>query len=122
MAPETRRRIQLALLVAFALAGARIGYVFYQRSHDAASVAAKQQAPPLEADYYVTPKKLHDYDVQSLRRDLAGHSVWVREGYRFTFYPFDAKTRRADLAHDAGTLGPIERIEVKDVVLDPQRQ
>ena len=41
--------------------------------------------------------------------------VWIREGYRFTYYPYAGHT---DFQHPAGTLGPIEKLDIKDVVVD----
>src|SRR5579864_6119810 len=119
MLPETKRRVQLAFLVAFALAAIRLGYVFYERSQPGVQKAATRQEQALDADYYVVPKKLVDYDLKSLKRDLSGRTVWVREGYRFTFYPYDPQRKRVNLAHEAGTLGPIERLDIKDVVVAP---
>ena len=119
MSPETKRRVQLAFLVAFALVGIRLGYILYQRSQPGVQSAAKREEQPLDPDYYVVPKKLVDYDLKSLKRDLSGRTVWVREGYRFTFYPYDRQRQRVNLAHESGTLGPIERLDIKDVVLAP---
>ena len=122
MESSTQRRIQIVLLAALALAALRLVYVFYERSTGAGQSSSKPQAPPLDADYYVVPKKLHDYDLKSLRRDLVGRTVWVREGYRFSFYPYDRRAQRADFAHEAGTLGPIERLAITGVVLDRSPQ
>ena len=44
--------------------------------------------------------------------------VWVKEGYRYTYYPYDAARKHVDFAHEAGLLLPIERLEIKDVVTD----
>jgi hypothetical protein len=44
--------------------------------------------------------------------------VWAKEGYRYTYYPYDAGRKRTDFAHEAGLLLPIERLEIKDVVTD----
>lgn len=115
MSPELKQRIQLVLVFAILIAGARAAYVFYQRrSHAAESAKA---APPLEADYYVVPKKLYPYDLKSAHQ-LTAQPVWVKEGYRYSFYPYEPATRHTDFAHEAGQLLPIERLEIKDVVTD----
>jgi hypothetical protein len=116
MRPETAKKIQLALAVGIAIAAIRTGYIFYER-HQENAPAVKQEAPPLRADYYVTPKKLHPYDLESAR-ELTKQPVWVKEGYRFTYYPYDPARKRTDFAHEAGTLGPIEKLNITDVITD----
>ena len=112
----TRKRIQIVLAVLLGLAVIRVVFVVYERKSADTAQPAKE-APPLEADYYVVPKKLHDYDLKSLRQDLTGHTVWIREGYRFSYFPYDAKQTHGGVSgQEAGTLGPIERLEITDVV------
>ena len=115
--PEAKRKIQLFLFAAIALAAVRSGYILYQRHSENIEQAKKQLAPPLNPDYYVTPKKLHPYDLKSSRQ-LTQQPVWVREGYRHTFYPYDASRHHADFSHEAGQLLPIEKLQIKDVVTD----
>ena len=119
MTATTRRSIQIALLVLLFAAGVRLLFVFYGRATENAAQPKQENAPPLQADYYVQPRKLHDYDADSLRKDLAGKSVWIREGYRFNYYPCPAPSHRADFSHEAGTNGPIEKLGVRDVVSQP---
>lgn len=116
MSPETKQRIQLLLIVAFCVAGLRLAYVFYQR-HESQAKPAKQAPPPLQADYYVTPKKLHPYDLKSAR-ELTQQPAWVRMGYAYTYYPYNSARRRADFNHPAGLLLPLEKLQIVDVVLD----
>ena len=115
MSPDTTKKIQLALAIGIAVAAIRTGYIFYER-HEANAPAVKQEAP-LRADYYVTPKKLHPFDLASAR-ELTKQPAWVREGYRFTYYPYNLAIKRSDFAHEAGTLGPIEKLDITDVVTD----
>jgi len=116
MSPETKQKIQLLLAAGIALAAIRTGYIFYERRQDNAA-PANHEAPPLKADYYVIPKKLHPYDLKSAH-ELTRQPVWVRDGYRFTYYPYNTASKRSDFGHAAGTLGPIEQLEIKDVVTD----
>jgi hypothetical protein len=119
MAPATKRNIQIALAIAIAVAAIRTGWILQSRHQsNKAAQAQKETPPPLNADYYVTPKKLHAYDLKSAK-DLTKQPVWVKEGYRYTFYPYNPTTRRTDFDHEAGLLVPLQKIEVKDVVLDP---
>ncbi len=119
MSPDLKRRIQLILVIAIAVAAVRTAYVLYtRRAGNSSKQAEKQAAPPLNADYYVTPKKLHAYDLKSAR-DLAKQPVWVKEGYRYTYYPYNIASRSVDFAHEAGLLLPIQKMDIKDVVLVP---
>ena len=118
MSPEARQRIQMALLVAFAIATLRAAYIFYQRHEDrvkAEQLALAKEAGYSNPDYYVNPKKLYPYDLKSAKQ-LTQQPVWVKEGYRYTYYPYDSARKKVDFAHEAGLLLPIEQVAVKDVV------
>src|SRR5215510_8743255 len=118
MDPEWRKRIQIIFAVFFVIALARIGYIFYERSH---VPEVKKPQPESTSTYkvtlddYVTPHKLFPYDVASAR-ELAGKTAWVRTGNQLAYYRYDSRSRRVDTAHSAGLLGPLEKIEIKDVV------
>jgi hypothetical protein len=117
MSPEAKHKLQLALLLAMVVAGLRAGFILYQRHQDKVA-ADKQKAQNIgysNPDYYVNPKKLYPYDLKSARQ-LTLQPVWVKEGYRYTYYPYDVASKRVDFAHDAGLLLPIEKLEIKDVV------
>ena len=112
--------IQIALALAIVVAGARAGYILYQRHEDYVAAQKQQQAKSAgysNADYYVTPKKLYPYDLKSAKQ-LTQQPVWVKEGYRYTYYPYDVARKRTDFGHEAGLLPPIDRLEIKDVVTD----
>jgi len=118
MGPEAKQRIQLALTLALVVAGLRAAYILYERHEE--NLAAQKQQPVknvgyANADYYVTPKKLYPYDLKSAKQ-LTRQPVWVKEGYRYTYYRYDAAARQVDFEHEAGLLLPIERLEIKDVV------
>ena len=118
--PTIRKRIQIVLLLVMIVAAVRLLRVFQGRRESEAALeleSKKPEAAPLPADYYVVPKKLHAFDLKSAEQ-LTWQPVWVREGYRYTYYPWDAARKRSDFDHPAGTLGPIERLEIKQVVLD----
>src|ERR1017187_3307475 len=120
MSQEAKQRIQIALALAVVVAGLRAGYILYQRHEDYLAAQKQEQARKAgysNADYYVVPKKLHPYDVKSAKQ-LTQQPVWAKEGYRYTYYPYDAGRKRTDFAHEAGLLLPIERLEIKDVVTD----
>jgi len=117
MTPELKKKIQLVLIAAFLLAGVRAAYIVYERRGERAPEAKKQEPPPLNPDYYVSPKKLYPYDLKSAKQ-LTKQPVWVKEGYRYTYYPYDGASHHADFAHEAGTLLPIEKLDIKDVITD----
>lgn len=113
MTEETRQKIQLVLAVAIAVAAVRTGYIFYER-YGTKTQPQAQSASPLNPDYYVVPKKLYPYDLKSARQ-LTQQPVWVKEGYRYTVYPY--RDHHADFSHEAGQLLPIQQLHIKDVVL-----
>ena len=117
MTSEAKQRIQIVLAIAIAVSALRAGYIVYQRHSEVKEEEAAKQAAPLKADYYVTPKKLRPYDVKSARR-LSEQPVWVKEGYRYTYYRFDPARKKSDFSKEAGVLFPLEKLNIEDVVLD----
>jgi hypothetical protein len=118
ISPEAKQKLQLALLVAMAVAGLRTGYILYQRHEDKVAAEKRKQAANVgysNPDYYVNPKKLYPYDPKSAKQ-LTLQPVWVKEGYRYTYYPYATANKQVDFAHEAGLLLPIEMLEIKDVV------
>ena len=118
MSPEAKERIQIALILAMVVAGLRTGYIFYQRHEDSLAAQKQMQAKNAgyaNADYYVAPKKLYPYDLKTAKQ-IMQQPVWVKEGYRYTYYRHDA-SGHVDFEHEAGLLLPIERMEIKDVVI-----
>ncbi|MGA9977771.1 MAG: hypothetical protein WBQ08_03990 [Candidatus Sulfotelmatobacter sp.] len=120
LSPEAKHRIQIALILAMAVAAVRVGVILFERHADDVARANKiktQNAGYSNPDYYVYPKKLYPYDLKSAKQ-LTQQPVWAKEGYKYTYYPYDAAHKRVDFAHEAGLLLPIERLEIKDVITD----
>jgi hypothetical protein len=111
---DAKRKIHLILLAAIVVATARTGYILYER-HAENVEQARKQPPPLNPDYYVTPKKLYPYDLKSARQ-LTKQPVWVKQGYYYTYFPYDGSRHRADLAQDAGQLPPLDKLQILNVV------
>jgi hypothetical protein len=109
-----KQRIQIVLLLAIVVAGVRLAWIFYER-HQAGMVPAKKESAPLDPDYYVTAKKLYPYDLQSAKQ-LTKQPVWVKVGYAYPYYAFNSATRRTNFSHEAGKLGPLEKLDIQDVV------
>jgi hypothetical protein len=115
--PEFQKKLQISMVVAIVLAGGRAAYVVYER-HEAMKEEAKpKQETALKADYYVTPKKLHAYDLKTARQ-LTEQPVWVKVGYQLTYYPYDHARHKADFSHEAGMLLPWQKLAIEDVVID----
>jgi hypothetical protein len=93
--PEFRKKLQIFLVAAIVLAGGRTAYIAYSR-HEAMKEDAKPMPETaLKADYYVTPKKLHAYDLKSARQ-LTEQPAWVKVGYQLTYYPYDLQRHKTD--------------------------
>ena len=116
MVSDAKKKIQVVLGLMILVVGIRTAYIFYER-WDSQKEPAKIQGPPLDPDYYVVPKKLHPYDLKSAKQ-LTQQPVWVKEGYGYTYYPYDWTHHRADFSHKAGLLIPIQKLLIKDVVTD----
>jgi hypothetical protein len=115
--PEFQKKLQIFLAVAIVLAGGRAAYIVYER-HEAMKEDAKpRQDTALKADYYVTPKKVHAYDLKSARQ-LTEQPVWVKYGYQLTYYPYDSKRHKTDFGHEAGVLLPLQKLAIQDLVTD----
>ena len=100
-----KQKIQIALALAIAIAAVRAGYILYERHQGNKEEAKKETgaAPSLNPDYYVTPNKLYPFDLKSAKQ-LTQQPVWVKEGYRYFYYPYNRATHHADFEHDAGML------------------
>ena len=110
-----KQKIQVVLILGMVVAGIRLGWIFYER-HEYAVQTAKREAPPLHPDYYVMPKKLYPYDLKSARQ-LTRQPAWVKVGYAYSYYSYDPASRRAKLSREVGKLMPIQKLEIKDIVM-----
>ena len=115
--PEVQKKLQIFLAVAIGLAGARAAYIVYERREAMKEDAKPKQETALKADYYVTPKKLHAYDLTSARQ-FTEQPVWVKYGYQLTYYPYDSKRRKTDFGHEVGVLLPLQKLAIQDVVTE----
>lgn len=116
MRTRTRRWIQVLLVAAFAVAGARLLWILFERRQPGRPAAT---AGKLNPDYYVLPPKAYLTDLKSAKA-MKGRTLWVRIGWRYSSQPYDA-ARRRNTARGAALLGPLEKITVADVVAEPSR-
>jgi hypothetical protein len=112
---RTRKRWMLVLGIFLALAAIRILLIYRSRQDPGETARIQQTGSQLEADAYVVPRRLRAYDLESARA-ITKEPVWVKEGYKYAYYPYDPKRKRANFDEEAGTLGPIEKLEIKDLV------
>src|SRR5579864_7469189 len=116
MENKSFRWLQIGLALVLVAVGIRTLLVFRQRNQ-APVKQVQPESGPIDADNYVVPHKLYAYDLKSARQALVGKSVWVKAGYGVVFYPYATGAKPVDFAHPAGLLGPIERLDIKDVVM-----
>jgi hypothetical protein len=114
---ELQKKLQVFLVIAIVVAGARAAYIVYERHEAMKDDTKPRPETALNADYYISPKKLHPYDLRSAHQ-LTLQPVWVRVGYQLTYYPYDRERRKTDFTHEAGTLPPLQKLSIQDVVAD----
>ncbi len=114
---EFLKKLQIFLVAALVIAGGRAAYIVYERRAAIKEDAKPKRETPLKADYYVTPKKLHAYDL-TLARQLTEQAVWVKVGYQLTYYPYDRERHKTDFEHETGLLPPLQELAIQDVVTD----
>ena len=108
---KTAKIIQAILVVA--LVAAAIWFYLNMRDRPVKFVEAPHKEGALDPDYYVVPKKLHPQDAKDAR-ELTLQPVWVREGYRYDYYRYGPPV---DFGQKVGTLGPIEELQIKNIVM-----
>ena len=120
MDEELKTKLQIFLVVALLLVGARTAYIMYERKHadeggprEAAGVTHHE----LTADDYVYERPFYGYDLETTKKALVGQKVWMKAGNYF-------KARKVDGKHvtsesEPEPVPPLETMEIKDVVLAP---
>ncbi|MGD0211936.1 MAG: hypothetical protein ABSB87_01815 [Terriglobales bacterium] len=114
---EFQKKLQIFMAAAILVAGIRAGYIVYERHEAMKDTAKPKQETALKADYYVTPKKLHAYDLWSAQQ-LTEQPVWVKVGYQLTYYPYDRERHKTDFGHETGLLLPLQKLEIHSVITD----
>ena len=110
---KTVRALQLLFLVLIVVAIVRLIVVMRQRAKPGGIILMNTvTALPLPREAYVVPRRLHISSLKSAEQ-LTKLPVWVKEGYRYTVFPYASRT--ADFQHPAGMLLPIQKIQIKDV-------
>ncbi|MGE5322667.1 MAG: hypothetical protein ACM3SW_07390 [Actinomycetota bacterium] len=115
MDADWRKRLQIILIIGVVLVAARTAYIFYERRQPVPQQPAETYSTNL--DDYVTPPKVFPYDLKSAKKELDGKTVWVRAGNAVPYYHYNPASHEASLAHHAGLLPPLEKLQIKDVIL-----
>ncbi len=116
MEADWRKRLQIILLIAVVLTVARTAYVFYERRQPLP--AEKKETYSSNLDDYVTFPRVYPFDLKSATKELNGKTVWVRAGNVVPYYRYNAAAHTADLKHQAGLLPPLEKMQVRDVIVE----
>lgn len=111
---KTWQKLALIVVPAILIAGIGIWRINVARNRPAA-VPQQQQETHLSDEQMVQPRKLFIDDLKSAK-DLIGKPVWVQAGYEMAYYPFAG--HRVDFAHKAGVLPSVQRLDIKDIVLE----
>lgn len=113
---EWWKRTQIILVILLVIALIRVAFIFYDRMHETETPKSQPVSRyKVTLDDYVTPKKLFPYDLKSAR-ELVGKSVWVRVGNKLAYYSYRPATHGVDFSRRSGLLGPLEKVEIKDVI------
>ena len=115
MEPESRKRLQIVLIVGILLVVARTAYIFYERRQPVPQ--PKQETYSSNLDDYVTPPKIFPYDLKSANKELDRKTVWVKAGNAVPYYRYSTASHTAEVKHQAGVLPPLEKLGIKDVIL-----
>jgi len=109
------KKLQIVLAAAIVLGGGRVAYIVYER-HEAMREDAhpKREGALKDGDDLMPAKAL--YDLKS-GWQLTQQPVWVKVGYSLAYYPYDVARRKTDLEHGAGTLLPLQKLAIREVVV-----
>jgi len=109
------KKLQIFLAAAIVLGGGRAAYLVYER-HEAmrGGTRTKREAALKEGDDLMPAKAL--YDLKS-GWQLTQHPVWVKVGYSLAYYPYDVARHKTDFGHGAGTLLPLQKLAIREVVV-----
>jgi hypothetical protein len=106
---------KLALIVVPAILVAAFGIWRINVARNKPVAVPQQQEAHLSDEQMVQPRQLFIDDLKSAK-ELIGKPVWVQAGYEMTYYPYIG--HRVDFAHPAGVLPSVQRLDIKDMVLE----
>ncbi len=98
-------------LVVLLIGGIYLFYVFKQRSEP--GVQQKQAQQHVNPDDLAVVRLMYPAHFEDVE-ELAGKSVWMKNGYSMPYYPYAGG--RVNFAKQAGQLAPAERLDVKKAI------
>jgi len=119
MDADSKKRIQITVIVFLVIAAARVGFMIYER-RDTGTPPKKEPTYSSNQDDYVTTHKIVPYNVESAKKEMVGKPAWVKSGNQVPYYPYDPATHSVNFKREAGLLPPVAKLQVEDVVLQRQ--
>ena len=110
---KTWQKLALVMVPAILIAAIGIWRINVARNRPGV-VPHPAEETHLSDEQMVQPRKLFIDDLKSAK-DLIGKPVWVQAGYEMSYYPY--VPHRVDFAHKVGVLPSVQRLDIKDIVL-----
>jgi hypothetical protein len=106
------KAIVYPLLIVLALGGIYLFFVFKNREEPNQTQKQAAQQHPSQDEIALDRQEFpqHFDDVQ----DLAGKSVWMRNGYSMPYFPYEGG--KVNFSKQVGILAPAQRIDVKKAI------
>lgn len=115
MDSDFKKRLSITLIL-FVVAGlTEGGYLWYSR-RDTSVPKKAERTYSTNDDDYVKVNKIFPYNLESARKELVGKPVWVKSGNQIPYYRYDKSTKSVNFKQ-VGLLPPLDKLQVKDVVL-----
>lgn len=111
---KTWQKFALIVIPAILIAAVGILWINHVRNRPGVVPHPAEEAH-LSDEQMVQPRKLFIDDLKSAK-DLIGKPVWIQAGYELSYYPYTA--HRLDFAHKVGVLPSVQRLDIKDIVLE----
>jgi hypothetical protein len=119
MDADSKKRIQITVIVFLVIAAVRVGFMLYER-RDTGTPAKKEPTYSSNQDDYVITHKIVPYNVESAKKEMVGKPAWVKSGNQVPYFAYDPATHSVNFKRQAGLLPPIAKLQVVDVVLQRQ--
>jgi hypothetical protein len=119
MDADSKKRIQITVIVFLVIAAVRVGFMLYER-RDTGTPAKKEPTYSSNQDDYVITHKIVPYNLESAKKEMVGKPAWVKSGNQVPYFPYDPATHSVNFKRQAGLLPPIAKLQIVDVVLQRQ--
>lgn len=116
---DLKRKIGYTFLLFLVAGSIEVGYLMWSR-RDTGTPQKKETAYSTNQDDYVLPRKIVPYNLESAKKELEGKPVWVKNGNQVPYYRYQAASHSVNFTRQAGVLPPLDKLQVKDVLLQKQ--